>query len=279
MVTRMPAKSNPLPLRGPPSGWAARLSSTRFVRADYVATTGSTNADLVDRASHALDGTVLIADYQSAGRGRLERRWDAPPGTNLLVSVLVRPDWGPENHPLITSALAVALVDALVDFGIKTAIKWPNDVVVADPSAGSGKLGGILAEYVAGPPPAVIVGLGVNLAWPRADDDRPIGATSLEACGYQVDRWDLLARVLIAFDTRLAELAGPDGLARLREAHLGRSATVGRRVRADGLAGEVVGTAIDLSLEGELIVEPEGSGKFVDSVAISVADVVHLRAI
>ena len=86
---------------------------SRF-RIEAVAETGSTNADLVARAAAgAQDGLVLRTDHQTAGRGRLDRRWNAPPGTNLLFSVLLRPDWPVERFTLVTSGLAVALVDAL----------------------------------------------------------------------------------------------------------------------------------------------------------------------
>ena len=105
---------------------------TRFVAVEHVKATGSTNADLVARVGDASDGTVLVTDHQTAGRGRLGRTWDAPPGTNLLVSVLLRPTWPPDNHPLVTPTLAVAVVDALVGMGIPTAVKWPNDLVVDD---------------------------------------------------------------------------------------------------------------------------------------------------
>ena len=241
----MAPESHAAPAGGPPNGWKARLSGTRFTLLEHVGATGSTNSDLVARAGGADDGTILVTDHQTAGRGRLGRTWDAPPGTNLLVSVLVRPDWLPEVHPLVTPALAVAVVDALAGMGVPTAVKWPNDLVVEDGLA-LGKVAGILAEYVVGPPEAVVVGLGLNLAWPAAEDDAPQGATSLRACGHTIYRWHLLAVVLAGFDTRLGGLAADGGPERLREAHLVRSATVGRRIQADTAAGLVVGTAVDI---------------------------------
>ena len=127
MVTRMTPESHAAPTGGPPDGWEARLSGTRFTSLEHVQATGSTNADLMARACDAADGTVRVTDHQTAGRGRLGRRWDAPPGANLLVSVLVRPDWSPERHPLVTPSLAVAVVDVLARSGVVTAVKWPND--------------------------------------------------------------------------------------------------------------------------------------------------------
>ena len=270
----MAPESHAAPAGGPPNGWKARLSGTRFTLLEHVRATGSTNSDLVARAGSADDGTVMVTDHQTAGRGRLGRTWDAPPATNLLVSVLLRPHWSPEAHPLVTPALAVAVVDALAGMGVPTAVKWPNDLVVKGGPA-LGKVAGILAEYVVGPPEAVVVGLGLNLAWPAAEDDAPPEATSLRTCGHTVNRWDLLAVVLAGFDTRLDDLAAAGGPERLREAHLGRSATVGRRVRADTPTGPVEGTAVDIRVDGSLLVRPDGPTDA--PVLVTAGDVTHLR--
>ena len=273
MVTRMAPESHARPGGGPPDGWEARLFGTRFSSVEHAEATGSTNADLLARACEAADGIVRVTDHQTAGRGRLGRRWDAPPGANLLVSVLVRPHWRSENHPLVTSALAVAAVDALAGIGVPSAVKWPNDLVIEGGSV-PGKVAGILAEYTVGPPEAVVVGLGLNLAWPAAQDDGPPGATSLRACGHTVDRWDLLAVLLAGFDARLGDLAGAGGPERLREAHLGRSATVGRRVRADTPTGPVEGTAVDIRADGSLLVRPDDPTDA--PVLVAAGDVTHL---
>ena len=270
----MTARTNFSLTGGPPDGWKARLSSTRFAVLEHVVATGSTNADLVARADDADDGTVLVTDHQTAGRGRLGRTWDAPPGTNLLVSVLLRPDWPPENHPLVTPALAVAAVDALAGIGVLTAVKWPNDLVVESGPA-VGKLAGILAEYTAGPPPAVVVGIGLNLAWPTAGDEVPPGVTSLQACDHTVDRWDLLAVLLAGFDAQLGDLAVAGGPERLREAHLDRSATIGRRVRAETLTGSVEGAAVDIAADGSLLIQPDDQQD--NLVPVAAGDVTHLR--
>ena len=248
---------------------------TRFASVEHVETTGSSNADLMARARGAADGTVRITDHQTAGRGRLGRRWDAPPGANLLVSVLVRPDWPPENHPLVTPALAVATVDALAGMGVPAAVKWPNDLVVEGGPA-PGKMAGILAEYSGGPPAAVIIGLGLNLAWPTAGDDAPPGATSLRACGHTVDRWDLLAVVLTGFDAQLVDLAAAGGPDRLREAHLGWSATIGRWVRAETATGTVEGAAVDISADGSLLIRPADPAS--NLVPVAAGDVTHLKS-
>lgn len=301
-----PVSHNP-PGRGPfgaPGG-------TRFGPVRHVAETGSTNADLVAGAAVASggsvvmpDGSVLVADHQTAGRGRLDRRWDAPPAANLLFSVLLRPTWDPDRHPLVTTTLAVATVDALGTHGVQAAVKWPNDVLLVGGTA-PGKVAGILAELVAGGPAggggssvggsggtepsaggsgggsggtfgagsvAIVVGMGVNVGWPALSDDAPPGATSLAAAGHRVDRAELLESVLARFEARLTDLEAPDGPERLRRAHLDRSATVGGEVRVDMPDGPITGTAVDLALDGSLLVD-SGDGP----VAFRAGDVVHLR--
>ena len=301
-----PVSHNP-PGRGPfgaPGG-------TRFGPVRHVAETGSTNADLVAGAAVASggsvvmpDGSVLVADHQTAGRGRLDRRWDAPPAANLLFSVLLRPTWDPDRHPLVTTTLAVATVDALGTHGLRAAVKWPNDVLLVGGTA-PGKVAGILAELVAGGPAggggssvggsggtepsvgesgggsggtfgagsvAIVVGMGVNVGWPALSDDAPPGATSLAAAGYRVDRAELLESVLARFEARLTDLETPDGPECLRRAHLERSATVGGEVRVDMPDGPITGTAVDLALDGSLLVD-SGDGP----VAFRAGDVVHLR--
>ena len=257
---------------------------SRF-RIETVVETGSTNADLADRIAggdlEVLDGLVLQAGHQTAGRGRLDRRWDAPPGVNLLFSVLLHLGWPAERLSLTTSCLAVSLVevlDPLVGSGQVPAIKWPNDVLLVDRKTGrpSGKLAGILAELVggrSGSGPAVVVGMGVNVGWPGPGDEAPPGAVSLAGFGLTIDPADLLVHVLETFEGRISDMDGPDGLARLREAHLASSATVGRTVRAEGLGEDVVGTAVDVGLDGALVVEmADGS-----TVEVLAADVVHLQ--
>jgi len=248
-------------------------TGTRFGPVEHVPETGSTNADLVARVGDAPDGLVRVTDYQTAGRGRRDRRWDAPPGTNLLMSILVRPRWTADRHPLVTTALAVATVDAVVGIGVNAAIKWPNDVVLVGGPA-PGKVAGILAELVTGPPPAVVVGLGLNVSWPLSDGDTPPGATSLTAVGTSATHSDLLAGVLTEFEVRLGDLEATDGPERLQVAHRDRSATVGSEVQVEVSNGSLVGTAVGLDLDGSLLVDT-GDGP----ITIRAGDVVHLRPV
>ena len=260
---------NPSANRGP-SGRSDRLGPVRFVEE-----TGSTNADLVAVANSATDGTVLVAGHQTAGRGRLDRRWETPPGTNLMLSALLRDVGGADRIPLVTSALAVAVVDVLADrYGDaigRTAIKWPNDVLLVGGPA-PGKVAGILAELVDGSPPTVVVGIGLNVGWPGEGDEAPPGATSLAASGVDERHDELLEPVLDSFAARLEVLASPNGPERLREAHLERSATIGRRVRVQRPSDDFEGEAVDLAMDGALVVDVAG-----ERSEVRAGDVVHLR--
>ncbi len=114
------------------SSATSRLVGTRFTEVRWVDETGSTNADLLSAAAEgAGEGLVLVADHQTAGRGRLDRTWEAPPGSSLLVSVLLRPAVTVDDAFLVMSAAGVAAVDACHDVaGLRPGLKWPNDLVV-----------------------------------------------------------------------------------------------------------------------------------------------------
>jgi BirA family biotin operon repressor/biotin-[acetyl-CoA-carboxylase] ligase len=224
-----------------PSGWTV----------EHVAETGSTNADLLDAATRRPDRSVLVADHQTAGRGRLDRRWEAPPESNLLVSMLfhvVPPDPGE-----LVRRVSLAAIDAARSLGVRgdLRIKWPNDVLLD-----GAKLAGVLAQR--GTTGAVVVGIGINVGW------NPDGAARL---GDDVDRVVLLAALLDAFDALPADA---DALLVRYRAEL---ATIGQRVRAEMPSGDVVGTAIDVTVAGQLVVR--GDDGRVDE--IDVADVTHLR--
>jgi BirA family transcriptional regulator, biotin operon repressor / biotin---[acetyl-CoA-carboxylase] ligase len=257
----------------------------------------STNRYLIDEAlSGAADGLVAVADYQTAGRGRLGRRWEAPSQANLLCSVLLRPDLGSTQLHLATAVVALAASDACVElFGIEPALKWPNDLLVVDR-----KLAGILAESTRD---AVVVGLGLNVRWPESppsagaqehasglSNDRPGGITSLwlerdrrtEAEAFEP--LVVLAAVLENLEWRLAGLGGgPEGRRAQADEYRRRCATVGRRVRVSlgretgentgENTGEktIDGEAIGITPEGHL--EVESGGRVVE---ISAGDVFHV---
>ncbi|MDH3755031.1 MAG: biotin--[acetyl-CoA-carboxylase] ligase [Acidimicrobiia bacterium] len=235
----------------------ARLDglSTRFGDIRWVASTGSTNADLAAAAAAgAPDGVVLVADEQTSGRGRRGRAWSAASGDALLVSVLLRPTTQASDVGWVVSAAAIALVEACEVVGLDRArLKWPNDVVVTDP-AGDRKLAGILAESVVSGQSiaALVVGVGCNVA-----ADMPAGlpeATSVDReAGRAVDRFELLSVWLGAFDRWLARLDGGD-VAAVRGRYRELSATIGREVVVETDEGSFRGRALDVDVHGHLIV-------------------------
>jgi len=222
----------------------------------------STNRYLLDEARRgAPEGLVAVADYQTAGRGRRERGWIAPPGSSLLVSVLLRPSLAPEQAFLVTMACGVAMAEAVERVaGFSPALKWPNDLVVGDR-----KLAGILAEADGG---AVVVGIGVNVNWHEFPSDLSETATAcnLEA-GRDVDRRALLSAFLTEFEVRYASLD------RVRGEYQRRLGTLGRRVRVERPDGDVTGRAVAVDDSGELLVEDDTG----DVIEIHVGDVEHLR--
>lgn len=233
----------------------------------HVEVTGSTNLDLAAEARAGASTGVLVADHQSAGRGRLGRLWDDDPCNALLVSILLPA--GPDRVAGVVAAVGAAARRAADQLTTSTVLtKWPNDLVVLDGRA-PGKLGGILAEYIPGPARSVVVGVGINVdAIERLPE-----ATSMAECGMVQqgsleDRDRLLSSLLAELAPRLADPASV--LAELRE----NSATLGTRVRVE-LAGDrfVVGEATGLDDAGRLLVR----GDDATLTTITTGDVIHLR--
>jgi len=243
-----------------------------LTRLDVVETTGSTNADLLARhaAGEDIDGAVLIAEHQSAGRGRNGRAWSTPPRSQIALSVgiaargVATTAWG--WVPLLTG---VAVVDAVRSTGgVDAKLKWPNDVLV-----GEQKLAGILAE-VAAPDPVIVVGVGLNVTL-TADEAPDPRATSLLLLGStMLDRSALLGSVLAELTMRIDRLraaGGPD--ATLVADYRSRSLTLGTRVRVT-LPGdrEIIGLATDLDESGQLSIDTGAQ-----TVTVSAGDITHLR--
>jgi BirA family biotin operon repressor/biotin-[acetyl-CoA-carboxylase] ligase len=225
-----------------PSRWDVR----------HVAETGSTNADLLTEARlGAPAGRVLVADHQTAGRGRMGRRWEAPPGASLLVSVLLRPREGLALHGA-TQAVGLAARSACTAVaGVTPDLKWPNDLLVGDR-----KVAGVLAEALAdgGHVTAVVVGLGLNVNWPAELPPELVGImTSLNhVAGRSVDRAALLDAFLRALDHRVTQWE-EDPLA-LASDYRATLASIGRIVTVDTPAGLRTGRVTDVTDDGTLLV-------------------------
>jgi BirA family transcriptional regulator, biotin operon repressor / biotin---[acetyl-CoA-carboxylase] ligase len=233
----------PEPARTRPDTWPAGW------HVEVVDQTGSTNADLLAAARQgAPHRSVLVAAHQSAGRGRLDRRWEAPPGANLLVSLLFRDP--PDDVHELTQRVGLAAVAAARSIaGVEAQLKWPNDVLVGD-----AKLAGVLAQADTGLG-HVVVGIGVNVGW------SPDGGARL---GDGIHPLDVLHALLAAHDQL------PTDVHPLYRSSL---ATLGRQVRVTLPDRELSGRAIDVGRDGRLAV--------LDDCAIThhidTGDVVHLR--
>jgi BirA family transcriptional regulator, biotin operon repressor / biotin---[acetyl-CoA-carboxylase] ligase len=233
---------------------------------EVVKETGSTNADLVARAAAGedIDGVVLIAEHQTAGRGRSGRTWSGVPRAQLTLSVGVAAAGVPPSvWGWLPLAAGLAVVDTVQDVGVEAALKWPNDVL-----AGEGKLAGILSE-VAGQ--TIVVGIGLNVTLRAEEVGEPL-VTSLSDLGVaDPDRTGLAVALLRRLGERVSDWRAGDE--RLRAEYRNRCTTIGSSVRAvlPG-GGEVVGTAAAVDEQGRLRIQTQD-----DVVAVSAGDVVHLR--
>jgi BirA family transcriptional regulator, biotin operon repressor / biotin---[acetyl-CoA-carboxylase] ligase len=205
--------------------------------------TGSTNADLLARARDgAPEGVVLVAEEQIAGRGRMGRTWVSPPRAALMFSLLVRPGQIPPARrgwlPLLTGVAVAEAVTATTT--VESRLKWPNDVL-----AGDAKLAGILAEASGD---AVVVGVGLNVSTEPAELPPPgpaaLPATSLRVAGARAtDREALLLAILAGFERwyqAWRQAGGDPDRSGLRAAYTTCSATIGRQVRAELPAGQLL---------------------------------------
>ncbi|MFD0924038.1 biotin--[acetyl-CoA-carboxylase] ligase [Saccharopolyspora rosea] len=253
-----------------------------YAALDVVTATGSTNSDLVSAAGRgAVDRTVLIAEEQFAGRGRLQRQWSSPRGAGLHMSILLRPNVPPAQIAWLPLIAGVALAETVTrTTGITAALKWPNDLLLGEPDEWR-KGAGILAEAITDPSgTAIVLGMGVNVHQRREDlPARPDGlpATSLAAEGAEVDREEFTAALLLAF-AELDELWRRDGGDVVGSGLLDRyrrlCGTLGRQVRVElGADEQLLGTAVDVDEQGRLVVR----GADGTTTSVSAGDVVHLR--
>lgn len=248
--------------------WSLLSEKSDFwTEVDVVPVTGSTNADLAEAARHgAREGRVLVAEEQSAGRGRLDRRWVSPAGAGLTMSFLLRPTLPREQWGTLSLVTAVALEEALKAVcGVSAKLKWPNDVLLD-----GRKVCGILAQVEGG---AVVVGTGLNVSLTAEELPVPEGTSLLIAGAAELDR----ETIAVAFLAHLAAVYrswNEHGPASVIERWRRNSATLGRHVAVSFPNGrKLSGRAVGIDAQGRLQVDPGGGA--IETVAAG--DVVHLR--
>ena len=226
---------------------------------DLTASTQSDLAELVN-ASVAKSGEVIAAEFQSDGRGRLDRTFEAPPQSALLFSFYIAPKRARSDWSFISFLAALAMREVITEnLAENTSLKWPNDILIGDK-----KVAGLLAQQIGD---GVIVGIGINVAMGANELPVPT-ATSLALAGsYNLDRNVLLIDFLNRFESIFTEWeSGADFLEKYRQI----SSTIGRQVRVEVLGRDPIeAEAVAITTQGALILR--------DGTEVNVGDVVHLR--
>ena len=235
--------------------WAGR-------RLIYFDSTGSTNPDAKRFAEEgAPHGTTVVADRQTAGRGRRGRAWESPAGNSVYFTIVIRPAFAPDKASMITLVMALSVAEAIHGVtGLDTGIKWPNDIVV-----NGKKVVGILTEMSMTPEmneiQFLVAGVGVNVNQESAEafpEELRGTATSLKIeSGRQIDRAALLARILEQFETDYGTFEQTLTLSALKERYESRLAGRDAAVRVLDPAGEYTGISRGITDTGELVVEKE----------------------
>jgi BirA family transcriptional regulator, biotin operon repressor / biotin---[acetyl-CoA-carboxylase] ligase len=262
-------------LDGPALSDALTRDSSLWRSLEVVPEIGSTNAELIARAAAdpegggAPEGTVLVAEHQVTGRGRLDRSWTSPPRAGITVSFLLRPDVPAARKGWLPLLTGVALAEAVAEgTGVLPSLKWPNDLLAAD----GRKLAGILAETTG---KAVVVGVGLNVS--TTPGELPDAGTSLaRVLGTTVDRAPVLLAFLRAFERRYrrwTEVLGDPVSSGLAQDYLAWSSTVGTEVAVGLPDGSTLeGTAQAVDWDGRLVVATAQG-----TVELASGDVQHVR--
>jgi BirA family biotin operon repressor/biotin-[acetyl-CoA-carboxylase] ligase len=235
--------------------------------------TGSTNQDLLSLAQskNHPEFFTLVTEFQTAGRGRLDRKWQAAPGSSVMASVLLRPSFkDPAGIGWLSLMMAEAIKTALVSLKLDAKIKWPNDVLVKNL-----KISGVLAEANKDLT-VVVVGFGINVNQTAQDLPTSFATSLMQAGASSPDRDNVLSQTLASFKALYLELldAGGDAVASgLREKIVGSSATIGEIVEVSFPDGtSAVGEAIGIDEGGRLQVKTSSK-----TLTVSAGDVLHLR--
>jgi BirA family biotin operon repressor/biotin-[acetyl-CoA-carboxylase] ligase len=235
---------------------------SQYWRVSVVDLTASTQSDLAElvNASVAKSGEVIAAEFQSNGRGRLDRTFEAPPQSALLFSFYIAPKRAVSDWGFISFLAALAMREVITDqLAEKVNLKWPNDILIGDK-----KVAGLLAQQIG---EGVIVGIGLNVAMSTDDLPVPTATSLLLADSNLLDRNLILSAFLNHFENLFKEWdSGGDFLEKYRQA----CSTLGRQVRVEVLGRDSIeGEAVSITAQGVLILK--------DGTEVNVGDVVHLR--
>lgn len=266
-MNMLPVMDNALQVDIVKHGLNWSLFGSNMIFEQKVASTNTLAKELA--ASGAPSGTLVVAEEQSAGKGRLGRKWLSPPGANLLFSVMLRPHVRTDEVFQLTMAMALAAIAGISETcGIHPMIKWPNDLYAHDK-----KLGGMLSEFCARDKfvEYVIIGLGLNVNWnPETRQLAGYTATSLRAeTGLKISREDLLVGILKIFDSYYNDvLAG--NLEDYYEKWNRSSMLNGRRVKLRTPTQRMYGKVIRIDRNGALIIlDNKGRERIILSAEIS----------
>jgi BirA family biotin operon repressor/biotin-[acetyl-CoA-carboxylase] ligase len=240
---------------------------------EVLETVTSTNAVAAERArADAPEGLVVVAEHQTAGRGRLDRRWESPPRSSAIFSLVLRPDVPLARWPWLPLLTGYTVAKTLRAEGYDAGVKWPNDVLIGDR-----KIAGILVERIETPDgPAAVVGVGLNVSLTVDELPVPTGTSLAIASGAEPDRTGLLVTMLRslqeAYDAWQA--GGEVASAHLRASYAAACVTIGREVRVELPGGGLLtGRATGVDPGGRLVVSgPDGEA------VVGAGDVVHVRS-
>jgi len=239
----------------------------------YFDKTGSTNTEAKRLAEEgAAEGTLVVADMQTAGKGRRGRSWQQSPGTMVSMTFILKPDFAPEKAPMVTLLAAHSVAGAIKKMtGMSASIKWPNDILVHDK-----KVVGILTEMSLSLEQDsiyyVVVGIGINANVRSFPQELSAMATSLYLeGGRQVSRSGLIAEVMVHFEADYERFLVDGNLEGILDDYNGQLASVGRQVRVLDPKGEYTGLCHGVNRMGELLVErQDGSVSAVYAGEVSV---------
>jgi BirA family biotin operon repressor/biotin-[acetyl-CoA-carboxylase] ligase len=234
--------------------------------------TTSTNAVAADRAREgAPEGHVVVAEHQTAGRGRLDRTWETPARSALIFSMVLRPTAPPGDWPWLPLLTGYVVTRELRELGYDAGVKWPNDVLIEER-----KVAGILVERIeTSTGPAAVVGVGLNVSLTPDELPVPTGTSLAIEAGAAPDRATLLASLLRALSEAYGawQAGGPPATDRLRSSYAAACVTLGRDVRVELPGGRsLTGRATGIDAGGRLVVAGRDG-----ATVVGAGDVVHVR--